>query len=158
MKVIDNFLSPYHFKELQSFLMSDHFPWYYNPIVDYDNHLFDIFDLDSYQFVHDFSLSDKVLNPIIEKLKIKKVIRIKANLNPRTSEVITRKFHVDTNEKCKTAILYLNTSDGYTEFEDGSRVDSRANRMVIFDSQTMHRGTTCTNQKTRVVINFNYET
>ena len=119
--------------------MGYHFPWYYNPIVDYDNHLFDIFDLDSYQFVHDFSLSDKVLNP-------------------RTSEVITRKFHVDTNEKCKTAILYLNTSDGYTEFEDGSRVDSRANRMVIFDSQTMHRGTTCTNQKTRVVINFNYET
>ena len=137
MKVIDNFLSPYHFKELQSFLMSDHFPWYYNPIVDYDNHLFDIFDLDSYQFVHDFSLSDKVLNP-------------------RTSEVITRKFHVDTNEKCKTAILYLNTSDGYTEFEDGSRVDSRANRMVIFDSKLEHQGVTSTDQKARVVINFNY--
>jgi hypothetical protein len=158
MEIIDSFLSKDEFEGVHSHLMGYHFPWYYNPIVDYDNHLFDIFDLDSYQFVHDFSLSDKVLNPITEKLKIKKVIRIKANLNPRTSEVITRKFHVDTNEKCKTAILYLNTSDGYTEFEDGSRVDSRANRMVIFDSQTMHRGTTCTNQKTRVVINFNYET
>ena len=70
-------------------------------------------------------------------------------------------FHNDIKEKDtdypgQTAIFYVNTNDGYTEFEDSTRVESVANKIVIFDSKLKHRGTTCTNQKTRVVINLNY--
>ena len=33
-----------------------------------------------------------------------------------------------------TSIFYVNTNNGYTKFEDGSIVESVANRMLIFDS------------------------
>ena len=41
-------------------------------------------------------------------------------------------------------------------FEDGSKVDNVANRMVLFSSNLKHAGTTCTDEKYRLVINFNY--
>ena len=57
-----------------------------------------------------------------------------------------------------TSILYLNTNNGYTEFEDGTKVESVANRFISFPIETKHRGTSCTDKKIRVVINFNYLT
>ena len=58
----------------------------------------------------------------------------------------------------KTAVFYINTNDGYTEFESGVRVSSVANRVCIFDSNLEHRGTTHSEGgHQRVVVNFNYE-
>ena len=53
-------------------------------------------------------------------------------------------------------LFSLNDNDGYTIFEDGTKVESVANRLVTFPSQTKHAGTTCSDQVSRVVINFNY--
>jgi hypothetical protein len=50
----------------------------------------------------------------------------------------------------------MNTNNGYTEFEDGTRVESVANRFISFPVGMKHRGTSCTDKKTRVVINFNF--
>ena len=52
----------------------------------------------------------------------------------------------------------MNTNNGYTEFEDGTVVKSIENRMVVFPANMKHRGTSCTNKKVRVIINFNYLT
>mgnify|MGYP003125562687 CR=1 FL=1 len=93
--------------------------------------------------------------------------RIKANLLMRTSEIIPHTFHTDyyvDNEVypdivwsgLKTSIYYINSNDGYTEFEDGTRIESVANRLVTFPNHMKHRGTTCTNKPFRMVINFNY--
>ena len=80
------------------------------------------------------------------------------NCNVRTENIIRHGFHVDvpTDYDSKTAILYLNTNNGYTEFENGQRVESVANRLVVFDSALKHTGTTCTDQKRRIVLNLNY--
>jgi len=91
-------------------------------------------------------------------LNIAALIRVKANLNPRTSSIITHGFHVDFKFPCTTAIYYANTCNGYTEFEDGTKIESIANRMVTFPSSFRHSSTTCTDQKARLVINFNYFT
>jgi len=91
-----------------------------------------------------------------------KLWRIKANLLTRTSNIIENEFHQDAGKHEKlskqwtTAIFYMNTNNGYTEFEDGTKVESVANRIVIFPTNTKHRGTSCTDERTRVVINFNY--
>ena len=50
----------------------------------------------------------------------------------------------------------MNDNNGYTEFENGERVYSKANRAVIFDGQTMHSGVSCTDAKYRCVINWNF--
>ena len=52
----------------------------------------------------------------------------------------------------------MNTNNGYTEFEKGDIVESVENRMVIFDSNLKHQTVTCTDEKIRIVINFNYST
>ena len=54
------------------------------------------------------------------------------------------------------ALLFLNTNDGYTKFEDGTKVESIANRMVIFPTNIKHTGTTCTDQQSRIVLNINW--
>ena len=77
-------------------------------------------------------------------------------MNPRTSKIVEHGFHTDVQYKCKTGILYLNSNDGYTSFEDGTKVESVENRFVTFDSNIKHSGTTCTNQKVRLVLNINY--
>ena len=56
-----------------------------------------------------------------------------------------------------TAILYVNTNNGWTQFKSGGRVKCVKNRVVIFDSNLEHEGVTSTNEKVKVVINFNYE-
>ena len=85
-------------------------------------------------------------------------IRINDNLTPRT--VFHREmsgYHIDVSLPGNTSILYINTNNGYTQFKNGDKVKSVANRMVTFDSQKLHSGISCTNQKMRVVLNFNYD-
>ena len=60
------------------------------------------------------------------------------------------------NEKFKTAVYYCNTNNGSTLFQNGKRIDSKANRIVIFDGHQKHCGVDCTDENVRVVINFNY--
>ena len=83
--------------------------------------------------------------------------RIKANLAPRTVFHKESAWHIDSFPCSTTAILYMNTNNGWTEFKKRGRVKSVANRAVIFDSNLEHRGVTCTDANRRVLINFNYE-
>ena len=53
-------------------------------------------------------------------------------------------------------IFYLNTNNGYTEFENGEIVKCEENTLVTFDSQIKHRAVSQTDTKQRVVVNINY--
>tara|TARA_B100000287_G_scaffold143732_1_gene135625 strand:+ start:235 stop:711 length:477 start_codon:yes stop_codon:yes gene_type:complete len=157
MEIIDNFLSDYYFKSLSNIILSDEFDWYYNgcTVMEGDGQM---------AFIH--SYYNDIVGPTpsfcqIESylpfFNVKEVYRIKANLAPRT--VFHRKsgWHVDNFPCSTTAILYMNTNNGWTEFKKRGRVKSVANRAVIFDSNLEHRGVTCTDVERRVLINFNYE-
>ena len=107
----------------------------------------------------------KELEPILELIKTMSIFKIKANLLTRTSNIVENSFHVDMAdlkefpEKLKqwtTSIFYVNTNNGYTKFENGTKIESVANRMVTFPAHIKHTGTSCTDEKIRVVINFNY--
>ena len=167
MKIEDNFLDQNIFDNLQDWMLGDNFAWYYNSTIVYRNEISDKFG-----FIHGFYRYDapqssyfENLKPILDIIKPISLWRIKANLLTRTSSIDEQTYHIDnidledTPEKLKhwrTAIFYVNTNNGYTEFEDGTKVESVANRMVTFSANLKHRGTSCTDEKTRVVINFNY--
>lgn len=160
MIVIDNYLPEEIFKPIQGMFFSDQFPWYWNDAKS-NYQEYSCKELDNYQFTHKFydqytKCSTGNIDQIIQKLNPNAIVRIKANLNPKTNKIIKYGFHVDTKIECKTAIYYLNTNNGFTEFISGEKVKSLENRMVIFDSQLKHTGTSCTDQKRRVVLNFNY--
>ena len=90
-----------------------------------------------------------------------RLLRIKANLLPRCEKTKRHSFHKDLYPHFDipnrlTAIYYVNTNNGWTEFENGDKVPSVENRILIFDSSLPHTGTRATNASSRVVINFNY--
>ena len=171
MEIIDNFLDQKDFDELQTLMMGINFAWYYSPKIVCENELTDRFQF-SYSFYKNNAPTSTFLNqlyPIFELINPISLWRIKANLLTKTAEIEESSFHVDmlgvTEERLKqwtTSILYMNTNDGYTEFQDGriamenTKVESVANRMVTFPANLRHRGTSCTDEKMRVVINFNY--
>ena len=65
-------------------------------------------------------------------------------------------FHKDFEYEHKNALFYLNDNNGPTIFKNGKTVESKANRLLIFDSKLEHASTYCSDEKIRVNINFNY--
>ena len=164
-KVIDDFLPKNDLVHLQNELLRSNFSWYY---LDTVATLTDP-DKSHYYFVnclYDKGLPvspsfDHLINPIIESLKkngiyLKALLRLKANMYPSTHELVQHDFHTDLPFEHQGLILSLNTCDGATVLEDGTKIDSVANRCLLFDSSKKHASTTCTDQNVRVNINMNF--
>ena len=162
ISIIDNFLEEERFVSLERIIQYD-VPWYFQPtMVTEDEVSPGGFDHAIYKASSPVSPFYSHFIPILEQLNVAILIRIRINLNPRLPEPFYSLFHIDFNvmEKpvtlCKTSIFYINTNNGYTEFEDGTKAESVANRLVSFPTNTKHRGVTQTDEQTRIVINFNY--
>lgn len=160
IEIRDNFLPKEEFLKIQKIFLSDIFPWYFNNYkIDSNNEE----GLNNYQFTHAFYVNNKIksdafkyLENLLKELKVKSIVKLKANLLPKTDIIIKSEFHTDVNFDCLTSILYINTNNGYTEFENGRIVESVENRLVTFSSDIKHLGTTCTDNKTRIILNINY--
>jgi hypothetical protein len=165
MNIINNLLDTEDFNRIKNTLFDANFPWFYHSSVAYDQRNFENFD-DPYnfQFVHSFyngfapnSNFIDLLSPILEMMKVNAIIKIKANLITRTDKIVEHQMHTDVNDICcKTSIFYINTCNGYTKFEDGTIINSEENKLITFDSSIKHTGTSCTDEKCRIVLNFNY--
>ena len=161
-EVIDDFLFFHDATSIENNLLGDwSFPWFLvNGVLseDYDTK-------NNFQFVHNFMDDSQRTSPyfsyayaLLDKLNAKKVYRVKANLNTATESVFEHGYHVDyPNLNIKTAVYYVNSNNGYTKFKTGEKIESVKNRILIFDSQMEHTGSTCTDKNYRCVININYE-
>ena len=161
MNIYKNFLEKNDFNKIQSVMMSDSMPWFFTDGVNKKN------DKD-FQFTFNFILPNsiincskdmlKLLNPFLNKLKIKRFSKVKANLLLKTNKTMEHGMHIDNAlKKGKTGIFYVNTCNGYTKFETGEKIKSEENKYVEFDCNLKHTGSTSTDEKRRIVINFNYE-
>jgi len=155
IEIIDNYLPEDVFNTLQEELLSHKFPWYFNDhIVQHTP--------TNYQFVHVFKPPSPfidIIAPLLNKIKPKRIIRCKMNLRPITDEPSQSPYHQDQskNPNHNIAIYYINTNNGYTIFEHNKqKVESIANRLVMFHGSLVHAGCSTTNQKRRVVLNLNY--
>ena len=158
----DNYLETDYFNFLTNSFLDGNFAWFYqaDKVTKGDNH---------FNFIHTFYKDGNVnsnhinlLDGLFKKLKVKQLIRVKLNLTTKTNSIIKFDFHRDVAETCKTAILYLNTNNGYTILRDikdysVETVPSVANRLIDFPSFTEHAGTTHTNCHYRMVLNINYK-
>jgi len=157
MKIIKNFLPKEDFEKIKVTMTNPFFPWYLNDGVNLEK--------DGYiQFTHIFFNNTSYVNsphfnlvePILKKLKIKALLRVKANLLHRTEKIIEHGYHTDFNYENTTAIFYINTNNGYTKFKNKKICKSEENKMVYFNSKIEHTGSTCTDENYRVVLNINY--
>tara|TARA_Y100001938_G_C7995800_1_gene382000 strand:+ start:438 stop:947 length:510 start_codon:yes stop_codon:yes gene_type:complete len=166
MRIIDSAISEIDLETIQNLLLGINFSWYFFSST-INKHTIDD-DINDFQLCHSFyakagsmkgySEHFKVIEPILDKLKIRTLIRIKANLRTvAPKQDMIAGWHTDTKLKSTTAIFYVNTNNGYTIFKESKKkVKSVENRLVIFPTELEHCGVSCTDNKQRVVINFNY--
>ena len=173
IKIYDDFLPSQYFDKVKEYYTGSQVGWHYMNCIDtkgdYNSSTIICDEIDNWQLTNVSYLNDQPVNEsyktiqpllgfITERITpVKTVIKIKTNLNPRTDKIVKHGFHIDfPYESCTTALLYINTNNGYTEFTCGTKVNSRENRLVTFPTTTFHTGTTCTDQQNRIVVNLNY--
>ena len=159
-QIIDNFLPEDCFKELQNYIVwNNSFPWYLHTKISGVEEEVGVFygTHKAYDNCSPLSSLYHTMIPIISGLPdFRALIRIKANFYPKTHEIYEHGRHFDYSFKQKGAILSLNTCDGFTRLEDGTKVDSVENRLLLFDSSKIHNSSTTTNKRGRFNININY--
>ena len=169
IEIIDNFMPKKVFEEFQPIIRE--IPWQTSIVLDDELQCDPIYN---FMLTHKFydkykpqsELFFKYIEPLLTHIKVRSLIRVKGNLTMRTEKIIKHGFHIDyqaivdgeaqETNNCFASILYLNTNDGYTEFENGTKIKSIENRLVTFPISYKHTSTTCTDKSFRCVINFNY--
>tara|TARA_R110000737_G_scaffold277583_2_gene284344 strand:- start:206 stop:706 length:501 start_codon:yes stop_codon:yes gene_type:complete len=161
-KIIDNFLPKKYFCDVKNKLESEKFNWFYQNKLTYPDK-----NWEKFWFAHCFYENNLVTSPYYNlmhdtliHLKAHATIRIRANLNVNLSEKYFADWHIDTDSaNSKTAILYINNNNGYTELKNDNRIEKIncvENRIVIFDHFHEHRMASQTDTDRRIVVNFNY--
>lgn len=167
VKIYDNFLPKEHHEHLcKTMIMNEEFTMFFH------NNLTNIIDDNIHEnwnwyATHTFYLDDRPVsdhydmlkhvlgNRVIEVTNTKMFTRIRLNFYPYTETIKEHCKHVDRNYSHTAGIYCLNTCDGFTRFEDGTVVESIANRFYTFDGGRKHNSSTTTNSKGRYNINFN---
>jgi len=163
MQVIDDFLDKKDFLFVHNLIMNEPFPWFYmdsyketglekDKTNNFSYYLHMLYD----DNVPTSQYFEQIVPLIFNKIEFKSLIRVKVNSYLRENLLYEHDLHTDYNYSNKGAVFSINTCNGYTKFEDGTKVDSVANRLVLFDASKPHCSTNTTNQPRRVNININY--
>lgn len=163
IKIIENFLPQESWQGLYAVMTHTMFPWFFN-VSSFDYGDDSDGPLEDYQFVHSVYHQDKPNSdmfphfvPFLEKLAIRALLRIKINCTTWRETPYMSPWHTDFKwDDVTTGVWYLNTNNGGTRFKDGSFVQSKANRMVLFPALIEHAAVGATDVKQRIVVNFNY--
>jgi len=159
-----NYLNQEDFIKIKNYFCSDKMGWFYNKeqtITEEDQRK------DASFFSHRIWYNDKIetspfvyqlIEPIIKKIKPRKILRIKANLVINRRIQTASNFHLDDDTKHKVAIYYINTNNGFTLLDPIKRKEIKCeeNKLLIFDGKILHSAVAQTDTDQRLVINFNY--
>jgi len=97
--------------------------------------------------------------PLINRCHTYTLLRLKVNLTPRADILTTHGFHIDLDpphDCALTAVYYFNDNNGWTEFKDGTKIESKFNRLLVFPAKQEHSGSTHTDALSRIVANINF--
>jgi hypothetical protein len=156
----DNYLNETDYKNIKNVMLGGDFSWhFFDTVASFnDQRKFHFFWTHVF-FVQNAGVTSplfKILNPILKKIKFKALIRVKANLYSNQGKIEEHQKHVDYPFKHKAALFSLNTCNGFTTLNDGTKIKSVGNRMLFFDPSIPHHSSTCTDASVRANINFNY--
>jgi len=192
MNILENAVGKSVFGKITDAVFDWQFPWYYGPTAyatEGKNALYNhsyshlvLSDGKAFNQVGDMlAMTLYNLGDIIEQ-DVKTILRIRIGSIPVTPKPIIHTPHVDLEIPHKTALLYLNDSDGDTVFYDlkysyATKLSSREyyelhkkkikieevvkpekNKFVWFDGYDYHSSTSPTKVDRRIVVNFNYVT
>lgn len=190
MKIIKNAVGKNVFAKISDTVLDWQFPWYYGPTAyNFENKN----SLYNYSYSN-LSLSDGTPHNSIGEIlaltlynvcdgiewDIQKILRIRIGSIPVTPKTIIHTPHIDLEFPHKTALLYLNDSDGNTNFynlkyDTSAMIQSHdyylknkkkmkieksitpeKNKLVIFDGIQYHSSSSPTTVDRRIVVNYNF--
>jgi len=169
MEIIPNYIKNEEIQQhVKNFLMGEQCDYYYQDSCAFNHDTED----PNFFFAHNlFNSADNrrnqmnpysnaflhIMLPLLGRLEYEILYRAKVNCYPRFSEHIKTSMHVDMNDTPHKVALYsVNTNNGYTLFENGTKVESVENQMVIFDGHLKHCSVGQTDEKIRVNVNINF--
>jgi hypothetical protein len=189
MEVFDNILTPKLFSRLEEIITSWRFPWFYNrttfPDIEDENFFLRgwshvaLIEHENFQSPM-YSDMETIIISALENANqdFKKIMRVRINCNTASDKPYESAPHVDSHNPHKTALLYINDSDGptniYNELYDESlnisvpeyykhikltladSVLPKRNRLVCFNGLHLHSGVTPVKTARRMLININY--
>ena len=168
-EIIDNFLNEDDFLELKKFITTPRCDWRFISSITFK----DKKTSNNGYFVHSFCARDpqsfeerfresphlqkldKLMKKIKEKVNYKNILRIRSSLYPRRDFQSPNDFHVDYEFPHKVCLFYVNTNNGYTQFEKGEKIPSVENQLLIFDGLERHCSVVQTDTAARFIININ---
>lgn len=191
MEIFDDIIPPSVFRRVQKEILSNTFPWFYGRVTSYNLGLDNLF---LYSWNHPMLEDGNVQSPRAELMETvilnalekagqnpKQIHRIRLVLNTVSDKPYLTGVHTDLKFPHKTALIYLNDSDGdtiiYNEKYDTTSglssidyyetmlkdnltifgtVSPKENRMVCFDGLQYHTGTTPVKTARRIAFNINY--
>jgi hypothetical protein len=162
---IENAISEEELNKIHSFLTSNSTSWYYvNSMITERNEKtekrYPFFGHTAYINWVPNSLLFSLVLPILKILKPTSILRIQANIVLAKESSFNSGWHIDYSYKeGKTAIFYVNDSDGITVLKTGKgeiKNKGTKNSLLIFPMPTFHQLISHTFPEERMVINFNY--
>ena len=161
MQVIPNFIKDKELQQdLKNTLLGNQFDYYYQSSVAHT---------DDFMFTHGLwwptdngspHISNyfiPIMMPILGELSFTSLMRVKVNCYTKHKNFEKTGFHVDNPEPHMVGLYSVNTNNGYTLFEDGTKIDSVENQMLIFDGSKRHCSVAQTDTNLRVNININFK-
>lgn len=165
IKIIDNFLDISILNNIKNIIKSDVYDWcLWNKVNPNSKE-------GQFQFAHVYmndnniikNMDDNIINFIMQKYtndtnKNLKICRARVNLFLKTKTNTGFGYHVDIEDSndFSTLLFYLEDSNGYTEFKDGQKIQSKENRVIIFPAHIEHQTVSHTDIQFRTNININF--
>tara|TARA_R100000773_G_C4160841_1_gene78724 strand:- start:98 stop:625 length:528 start_codon:yes stop_codon:yes gene_type:complete len=166
-KLIDNFLEKEVYQKISDYLTSQDIPWFFRNIDvtgDENGSTKNKNGFYNFCFYNEFKPDHpsfyEFMPPILDKLKVRALIQIRANLTFRDIDTKESAFHSDYEyNNSTTGILYLSTCNAKTILkikDEEIAVDSVENRMLLFPTNILHKAVYQDDLHKRYVINFNF--
>lgn len=161
--VYDEFLPWQEFGHMKDYMESE-MGWIIAPSINYN----DVSNNDFYMVNSIFnnerlardqwntSTNVEPFTALASKLYINALMRIKCNFYVSAKEHYIHAPHIDYAYYTVGALFFLSDCDAPTYLADGTEIESKANRILIFNSATPHSSSAPTNVPYRMTINFNY--
>ena len=167
-KIIDNFLSEEEHQDIYKRLMhlslpvhemAQTVPMYFSESAGYPDdtagggHWHNTLYIDPAPLNEHF---EPICYPLLKEVPVKALFRARVNWYYKTPEIIEHAMHTDLDSPIDNLLYYVNTNDGYTKLQCGTKIESIANRAVFFQGHLPHCSSTTTDQLLRCNVNINF--
>ena len=160
MQIINNFIEDKEvFSKLKNTLIYGQFGWFYEECITFPGK-----DEGDFYFNHQLFQNDQqqspwfnpITSPILGRLKYNNLIRARANCYTRKEKHFEHGWHTDSDDPHKVALYFVNKNNGRTDFENGEKIISEENTLIIFDGKLKHRSVSQTDEPLRITLNINF--